>query len=210
MQESFASCPAVQGGYMTEKKLIWTTIAVSAAALTGLFFFLRAHHLREISDRLSILIEGAVIQHDADPNRQLPISDVLVTASDGTRTATGQTDASGYYKLVLTKRVLSELPITVTFQHAGYEPGEITIPTARFQTANELHVVALEPIGPPRVQKASTSVPATKPPMVVSDIRVRYTVNNRSENNVGSATRTFEVVNKGDIPCEQKSLCSPD
>jgi hypothetical protein len=64
---------------MTEKKLIWTTIAVSAAALTGLFFFLRAHHLQEVSDRMLVPIEGAVVQREADPNKERPISDVVVT-----------------------------------------------------------------------------------------------------------------------------------
>jgi hypothetical protein len=199
---------------MTEKKLIWTTIAVSAAALTGLFFFLRAHHLQEISDRLSVPIEGAVVQHETDPNKQRPISDVLVTASDGTRTATAQSDASGYYKVVLTKRVLSEQPIVVSFRHPNYEPAEISVPTGRFETPSELHVVSMTPIAPARVQKASTTVPAAPAagaaPSVVSDIRVRYTINNRSENNIGSTTKTFEVVNKGDVPCDHMSPCSPD
>src|ERR1700761_576038 len=208
MQESFASCPAVQGGYMTEKKLIWTSIAVSAAALIGLFFFLRAHHLQEISSRLSVSVEGAVVQGESDPNKQLPINDVTVTASDGARTVVTQSDASGYFKFVLTKRVLSDQPITVTFRHPNYQPATITVPTGRIETRSELHVVPMVPNTPPRIQKASTT--STKPLSVVSDIRVRYTINNRSETNIGSTSKTFEVVNQGNIACDRRSPCSPD
>ena len=71
--------------------------------------------------RLSVPIEGAVIQRDADPKKELPIADVVITASDGTSAAT-RSDASGYFKLVLHKRVLSDQPITVTFRHPRYEP----------------------------------------------------------------------------------------
>jgi hypothetical protein len=193
---------------MTEKKLIWTTIAVSAAALTGLFFFLRAHHLQEVSDRLLVPIEGAVVQREGDPNKERPISDVVVTASDGTRTATAQSDASGYFKVVLTKRVLSEQPITVTFRHPNYQPAEISVTTGRFETPTHLHIVSMAPVEAAHVQKTSTTAP--KQPSVVSDIRVRYTINNRSENNIGSTTKTFQVVNKGDLPCDHRSPCSPD
>jgi hypothetical protein len=197
---------------MTERKLIWTTIAVSAAALTGLFFFLRAHRVREIADRLTVPIEGAVIRRETDPNRQLPISDVVITATDGVRNAVTRSDASGYFKLVLTKRVLSEQPITVTFRHPNYQPAEISVATGRFETPHELHVVAMVPDAPARAPKQATSAPtpASQPVRVVSDVRVRYTINNRSENNVGSTTKTFEVVNKGNVPCDHKSPCSPD
>ena len=66
------------------KKVVWTIIAVAAAALIGLFLFLfRAHRLREIAERLSVPIEGAVIQRETDPQKELPIADVVITASDG-------------------------------------------------------------------------------------------------------------------------------
>jgi hypothetical protein len=193
---------------MTEKKLIWTTVVVSAAALTGLFFFLRAHRLREISDRLSVPITGAVIQHEADPNKQLPISGVIITASDGLRSAATRSDASGYFKLVLQKRVLSDQPITVRFQHTNYQPVEISVATGRFETPSELHVVAMTPIVSPHVQKTSTT--PNQPLSVVSDLKVRYTINDRTESNVGSTSKTFEVVNKGNVPCDRQLPCSPD
>ena len=194
--------------YMTGKKVVWTIIAVAAAALIGLFLFLRAHRLRVISERLSVPIEGAVIQREADPNKQLPIADVVITASDGVRSAATQSDASGYFKLVLNKRVLSEQPITVTFRNPRYQPLEITVPTGRLETPSQLHVVAMVPIVPPRVQR--TTAGSSRPAALVSDIKVRYTLNSRSDSNVGFAVRTFQVVNKGNVPCDHHSPCSPD
>jgi hypothetical protein len=44
----------------------------------------------------------------------------------------------------------------------------------------------------------------------VSNVRVRYTVRAASEINVGSAVKTFEVANKGDVPCNGQHPCSPD
>jgi hypothetical protein len=55
------------------------------------------------------------------------------------------------------------------------------------------------------------STRAARPPAtLVANIRVRYTINTRAQTNVGSATQTFQVVNKGNVPCDHKSPCSPD
>jgi hypothetical protein len=47
-------------------------------------------------------------------------------------------------------------------------------------------------------------------PTLVSNIRVRYTVNSQTEENIGSAVRTFQVVNKGNVACNGRSPCSPN
>jgi hypothetical protein len=39
---------------------------------------------------------------------------------------------------------------------------------------------------------------------------VRYTLNNRTQTNVGFAVRTFQVVNQGNVLCDHRSPCSPD
>jgi hypothetical protein len=192
---------------MTEKKAIWTIVAILAALVVVLVFLLRAHRVRELADKLSVPIEGAVIQRAADPKNELPIADVVITASDGTRSAATRSEGSGYFKLVLHKRVLSDQPVTVIFHHPRYEPLTITVPTGRFETPSVLHVVAMTPIVPaPAKAPARPARPATK----VSNIRVRYTINSRTQSNVGFAVRTFQVENKGDVPCDHKSPCSPD
>jgi hypothetical protein len=189
---------------MTKKKVFWTIIAIAAAAGIGLFLLLRAHRLRLLAERQLVPIEGAVIQHDADTKNELPVADVVITASDGFRSATTLSDAAGHFKLVLQKRVLSEQPITVTFRNPRYEPLDLTVQTGRLQTKPQLYIAAMVPI----VQETATG--SNHPLIQVSDIRVRYTLNSRNETNVATAVRTFQVVNKGDVPCDHQSPCSPD
>ncbi len=197
---------------MTRKKVVWTIIAVAGAAGLGLFLFLRAHRLRVISERLSVPIEGAVIQRDDDTQKELPIAGVVITASDGTRSAATRSDASGYFKLVLHKRVLSDQPINVTFRHPHYEPLDLTVQTRRFQAPDQLYVEAMVPLVPKIVVPAGPRSPAqpSRPPSLVSNIRVRYTINTRAQTSVGYAVKTFQVVNKGDVPCNHQVPCSPD
>ena len=96
---------------MTNKKVVWTSIAVAAAGVLVLLLLLRAHRLRLMAERQSVPIEGAVIKRDADTQNELPITDVEITASDGATSATTRSDAAGHFKLVVKKRVLSEQPI---------------------------------------------------------------------------------------------------
>jgi hypothetical protein len=199
-------------GCMTDKKAVWTILAIIAALVVVLVLMLRVHRVRELADRLYVPIEGAVVQRDADPKNALPIPDVVITASDGTRSAATRSDASGYFKLVLHKRVLTDQPITVTFRHPRYEPLSLVVPTGRIQTPSQLYVAAMNPLVPvPAKAPSPASARAVRPPATqVSNIRVRYTINTRAQTNVGSATRTFQVVNQGNVPCDHKSPCSPD
>ena len=133
---------------MTRKKVIWIMIAVVAAAVIGLLLFQRAQRLRLVQERLQVPIEGAVLQRDADPQKELPIADVVIAASDGVRSAATRSDAAGHFKLVLHKRVLSDLPIKVTFRHPRYEPLDLTVQTGRLQTPDQLYIAAMVPIVP--------------------------------------------------------------
>jgi len=187
---------------MTGKKIIWAMIAVVAALVIALL--LRAHWLRSISVHQSITIEGAVIQRDADTEKELPIAGVAITASDGGKSATTQSEASGYFKIVLQKGVLSGKPVTVSFRHASYEPLDLNVQTGRLETQNDLYIAAMIPV------PANVAAGPRRPEKVVSNIRVRYTTNSRTETNVGSAVKTFQVINKGNVPCENQSPCSPD
>src|SRR5260370_36066643 len=185
-----------------KRRVVWTIIAVVAAVILGLF--LRPIRLRSIQVRQSMPIEGAVIQRDADTKKEVPIADVVITASDGVNSATAKSEASGYFKLVLQKRVLSETPVMVSFRHPSYGPLDLNVQTGRLETQNELYVAAMVPIPPKTVARSS------RPEVVVSNIRVRYTINSRTDTNVGSAVKTFQVVNMGNVPCNHQALCSPD
>jgi hypothetical protein len=188
---------------MTRKIVVWSIIAVATAVLI-VAFLLRRHWLKAVPVRQSVSIEGAVIQSDADTKKQLPIADVLITASDSVSTATTHSEASGYFKLVLQTELLSGKPVTVNFQRQGYEPLDLTAQTEKSTAPAPLYIAAMIPIPPKEI------IRPTHPQVVVSNIRVRYTINSRTETNVGSAVRTFQVVNEGNVPCNRQSPCSPD
>jgi hypothetical protein len=187
---------------MTGKKLVWATIAVAAAVLIALL--VRAHWLRSIPVHRSITIEGAVIRRDTDTKKELPIAGVAITASNGVKSATSQSEASGYFKLALQKGVLSEKPVVVSFRHPSYEPLDLNVQIGRLETQDKLYIAAMVPV------PAKTAAGPRHPEKGVSNIRVRYTTNSRTETNVGSAVKTFQVVNKGNVPCNHQSPCSPD
>lgn len=183
-------------------KVAWMLVAVAAAVVVGLL--LRTHRMRSISLRRSVPIEGAVIQRDADSKKQLPIADAVITATDGVAVATTQSDASGHFKMVLERGVLSGQPVVVRLRHPEYEPLEFDVETGRLQTSARLYVAAMVPLP---VQPEPS---ARGPEVAVTNVLVRYTINSRTETNVGSAVRTFQVVNEGNVPCEHHAPCSPD
>jgi hypothetical protein len=55
-----------------------------------------------------------------------------------------------------------------------------------------------------------TRVQSDRPEAAVSNVRVRYSVKTTTEADVGSAVKTFQVANKGDVPCKGSHPCSPD
>ena len=156
---------------MTGKRIAWAIIAVAAGVVIVVFLLMRAHRLRTITEAQSIPIEGAVIRRDTDANKELPIAGVAITASDGVRTATTESDAAGYFNLVLQKTVLSDRPVTVSFRHSDYEPLDLTVQTGRLAIPKQLYVAAMVPI------PAKSAARPARRQIVVSNIRVRYTIN---------------------------------
>jgi hypothetical protein len=180
------------------KSVAWI-LAVSAAIAAIAIVWLRLHHWKPGS----IMIQGAVIRHDPDPRKQLPISGAQVTASDGSSSVTSYSDASGYFKLALNAGMWPQQAVTLSFQDSGYEPRELALQFGLGNSAKKLFVTELEPIAQP------SSSSAAHPAASVSNIQIRYTANVQTDSNIGSAVRTFEVVNQGDVPCDHQSPCSP-
>ena len=177
----------------------WSTTILVAAALAT-FYLVRMHHWRP----RSLTIQGAVIQKDSDPRKELPITGAEVAASDGITRETTQSDASGYFTLTFPEAVLPNQTLQLTFQHPDYETTKLNLQPGLRLTSRELFVARMAPL-------TEKPPPDVKGPVeLVSNIRVRYTVNSQSEENVGSAVRTFQVVNKGNVPCDGHGPCSPD
>jgi len=183
----------------SRKIFVWIAGAGAIIACVGIFW-LRAHHWRP----RSIILQGAVIRNDPDPRKQLPIADAEVTASDGASNANAQSDASGYFKLGLGAGVWPNSVITLSFRHPSYEPLDRTIRLGLGQPPDNLYIAALKPL------RAPSGPDSDHPRSVVSNIRIRYTVNLQTDMNIGSAAKTFQVVGNGAVPCNHQSPCSPD
>lgn len=181
------------------KALLWVIAGiVVAAAAAGVV--LRLHHWRPGS----ITIQGAVIRRDTDTRKQVPIADTLVTAWDGKTSVTAESDASGYFRLTLPRIVWPGRTVNLNFQHVNYEPQNLQFHADLRPSGKELYIAAMTPL------PQETETPSNGHESVVSNIRVRYTVNSQTEENVGSEVTTFQVVNEGNEPCNGQTPCSPN
>jgi len=146
-----------------------------------------------------------VVESNADTRKERPIADVVITASAGAQSATTRSEADGHFKLALKEiAALSGKPIALSLRHPNYEPLDMDVQARRLHLRDELTVAKMVPVPPEAVTGSR------HPESVVSSIRVRYSINSRTETNVGSAVKTFQVVNKGNVPCNGQPPCSPD
>jgi hypothetical protein len=144
-------------------------------------------------------VTGAVLRDDADPNKQRPVANASVSAVSGASTGESRSDASGFFRVRLRPAVGSGEPVALLFQHPEYEPAEITRPAGR-----QVHIVRLTPKAVEREPEvAAGNVPIT-------NIRVRYAHKSTATVEVGSVARTFKIENKGNVPCDNTTPCSPD
>lgn len=178
--------------------VVWTIIGVVAGAM-AIAFVVRMHRWNAEAMR----IEGAVIRRDDDNRRELPISDVVVTASDGATSAATQSNTSGYFNLSFRGGVWPGQTVILSFRHPDYEPLDIKLQSGFRLAAKKLYVAEMAPM------PEQTGAGPGSPQIVVSNIRVRYTINSQTEVNIGSAVKTFQVVNRGNVPCDRKFPCSP-
>ena len=147
-----------------------------------------------------IILRGAVVKQDADPMKETPITDVVITELDGQALDPAKSTFTGFFSIRLRHRVGAERPVTLEFQHPDYKPLVVTEPVS-----DKLLVVQLVPIHP--------EVPAQPPdhPLItVSNVRIRYTTEATTQDNIGTGVKTFEVQNTGNVPCNNTVPCSPD
>jgi hypothetical protein len=145
---------------------------------------------------LAMSIRGAIVQQEADPTKQLPISDVEVTADDNVALSGVTSDSSGFFSLSLHPEIKPGTPIVLKFRNADYKPLDLKV-----AAGDEIYVAHMAPIRREAQNRG--------PEVTVTGVSVRYSMETATAVNVGSAVKTFEVVNTGDVPCEGKSPCSP-
>lgn len=151
-------------------------------------------------------LQGAVIRKDSDTEKELPLSGALVTVRRGTASVETYSDASGFFKVKFPEVIWPGQTLSLTFRHEGYKPLNMELKVQFRSMLRRLFIATLEP---EPTTKASTTIPG-KPVQALTNIRVRYTENFQTEEDIGSAVRTFQVVNRANIPCRHQAPCSPD
>lgn len=143
-------------------------------------------------------IRGAVMAGDVDPARQLPIGNVEVSIPSGPASSSVHSDTSGSFTLPLPWHLRRGQRIALRFHHPDYETLELS-----GVSAERLCIAHLVPVIRP-------SPTAGKAPVTIGNVVVRYSISTTTTVNVGSAVKTFQVVNRGNLPCQGRRPCSPD
>jgi hypothetical protein len=147
----------------------------------------------------TVTLQGAVIVQDTDPRKELPISDVEVVLEHALVKMTAKSDVTGLFRIAFPRGVRRGDPATLHFRHSGYRDLE-----AKDFVGDKLYIARMTPL------TTAPSRAAGEPEVKVSNVRVRFSIKNMTEVNIGSAVKIFEVANKGNIPCKGEHPCSPD
>jgi hypothetical protein len=145
-------------------------------------------------------VTGAVVAKSDDPNLQRPIEKAVVTAAAEGSAGQSVSESSGLFRVPLQPPVAVGEVVSLSVNHPDYQPFRMTAPAG-----DQIHVVRLTP--------SVRETPAAAAPgheVQISNIRVRYATRIKNTSVIGTAVRTFEVVNKGNVPCQGRQPCSPD
>jgi hypothetical protein len=143
-------------------------------------------------------VRGAVITSDAIPMRELPLADVEVTVVDDPAVPAVRSDTSGFFTIAipLRQRVRRGLPLSLAFRHPGYQ-------------TLELHSIALDKLCIARLNPLSSAA-RSQPVVIIANVVAKYSISTTTMINVGSAVKSFDVVNTGNVSCKEGRSCSPD
>lgn len=170
-----------------KKVIIWIIVGISATVLiVGL-----THR------RKPVTLQGSVLRQDPDPNKQLPVADVEITAINALGSAKTKSDSSGFFSLKLPKGLRRRQPVVLQFRRKDYKP----LDWDDF-ISDKLYVARMAPIHQETIAESHTDA-------AVSNTRIRYSVKTTAEANIGSAVKAFQVVNAGNTPCNNRPPCSP-
>ena len=174
-----------------KKTAIWTILALG---ILGTVLTIVLLHRRQ-----PITLRGAVLRQDSDPNKQSPIADVDITAFNGVGIGKSRSASSGFFSITLPKGLRRRQPVILQFRHKDYQPLDLN----EF-VGDKLYVARMVPIG------EAGNAENHHLQVLVTNTRVRYSVKATTEANVGSAVKTFQVTNTGNVPCDKRPPCSPD
>jgi hypothetical protein len=170
----------------------WTAAMVIAGVIIAAILLTRPH-------TRPLTLRGAVVRQDADPAKELPLADVdIIALYNGVAIGEGKSDASGSFTVTLRTRIWIGRSVTLQFRHADYQPLDL-----KEFVGDKLYVARM-------VALSHDATAANHPNVVVSNVLARYSIKTINTANVGSAVKTFEVPNAGNVPCKKRPPCSPD
>lgn len=148
------------------------------------------------SIREGLSIRGAVVQGDSDATKQLPISGVDISADGNVAASATTSDSSGFFNLSLRPELRPGTRIVLKLRNSDYKPLDLNV-----DAGDQLYVAHMTPV--------RTEAQSRGPVVTVTGISVRYSIEATTAVNTGSAVKTFQVVNKGNVPCDGRPPCSP-
>ncbi len=179
-----------------KKLAIWASALVLALGIAGAVFL--KLHSRKPELLPPVSMDGSVLKNDPDPQKQQPIADVTITAVSGSSFGETKSNELGFFRISIEPGVKKGAPITFYFRHPDYKPAEL-----QEKADGQIVIGHLTPLHEPTPE--TPKGPLTE----ISNIVVRYSIQTTTEDNTGSAVRTFQVVNKGNVPCNGQVPCSP-
>ena len=178
------------------KAIGWAILFVALLAAIAAVFVTRIYRRQPVS----LSLTGAVITQDEDPNKQLPVADVEISAAKGILAAgSAKSDSAGHFAISLQAGVNAGQQVTLRFRHREYQPLDLNE-----IVGDKLYVARMVP-----VPHTTPSEPG-RAETVVANVVARYSLRATAEMNVGSAVKTFQVANTGNVPCQGHAPCSPD
>ncbi len=165
-------------------------VAIGVVAAVSLRMLLRKEQ--------PIILTGVVVTQNSDPRKQAPITGVEITAANGMALQSSKSDPSGLFHLSLRPTLKRNELVTLMFRHPDYKPLTLTEPVG-----NMLYVIRMSPL--PHVSALPIG-----PTKFLAQVSIRYSVKASTTVDIGSAVKTFEVLNTGNVNCRDQKPCSPD
>jgi hypothetical protein len=168
-------------------------VVIAVAVSVGIAFYLqwRAHR--------STSLQGAIVVQDADVRKRIPISGVEVSEVNGLAIEPVKSDSSGFFLLKLRRGMRRGHAVTLLFQHPNYRPLEL-----HEYIGDQLYVIQMVP------KSVAPASAVGQPERKIGNVRVRYSQKTMTAVNIGSAVKTFQIENNGNVPCKNQRPCSPD
>ncbi|MBV8810629.1 MAG: carboxypeptidase regulatory-like domain-containing protein [Acidobacteriaceae bacterium] len=182
---------------MANRTILAISLVIIAVMIAGIAVFFTRPSTRRSKPTELKSVTGVVLVQSADPRKQAPVANAQIQAMVEGTEVDARSDSSGLFRLAFTKGIEMGKPFSMTVQHASYEPAQLT-----GQVGAQIFMVWLPPI-----VEAAVS---TGPEILIANLRVRYSVKMMGAIDIATFIKPFEVVNKGNVPCKEHSLCSPD